>query len=89
MFVKTPAAQHLKEALALAYLAYLYQFLGIEYVMQLLPEYNKETQQKLKLTQIEKRAEYLEYAYLEGWITRDEIEVHKDFLKKHNVELKA
>lgn len=85
----TPAAQHLKEDLALTYLAYLYQFLGIEYVMQLLPEYNKETQQKLKLTQIEKRAEYLEYAYLEGWITRDEIEVHKDFLKKHNVELKA
>jgi hypothetical protein len=85
----TPTPQYLKEDLALTYLAYLYQFLGIEYVMQLLPEYNKETQQKLKLTQIEKRAEYLEYAYLEGWITREEIEVHKDFLKKHNVELKA
>ena len=85
----TPTTELLKEDLALTYLAYLYQFLGVEYVMQLLPEYNKEVQDKLKLTQIEKRAEYLEYAYAEGWITRDEIEAHKNFLKKHNVELKA
>ena len=85
----TPSAQQLKEDLALTCFAYLYQFLGIEYVMQLLPEYNKEAQEKMQLTQIEKRAEFLEYAYLEGWITRDEIEIHKDFLKKHNVELKA
>lgn len=85
----TPSPEQLREDLALTYLAYLYQFLGIEYVMQLLPEYNKDAQEKLKLTQIERRAEFLEYAYLEGWITRDEIEAHKDFLKKHNVELKA
>ena len=85
----TPTTELMKEDLALTYLAYLYQFLGVEYVMQLLPEYNKEVQPKLKLTQIEKRAEYLEYAYSEGWITRDEIEAHKDFLKKHTVELKA
>ncbi len=85
----TPSAQQLKEDLTLTCFAYLYQFLGIEYVMQLLPEYNKQSQDKMKLTQIERRAEFLEYAYLEGWITRDEIETHKNFLKQHNVELKA